>query len=355
MRSNNNKKIANIFYVFLLIQPILDLLTSLMTRFAGLPLTIGMIVRGLFLFGMIIYLVFINKSVHKKKSLIYLAILCIFSILYIITKNGILSLGFLKTEVIYLFKYMYFPITALCLINVFDEIKLEKEKIFKICIIEALLYSILIIMPEITNTAFSSYLDDNKGTVGWFYAANEIGAIMVALFPFLYYLLFEREGIIKIALIFTIVILAMTLLGTKTSFLGMLITEIIYALYFIFNYKKNRAYGLKWSIIIIVISFGLIPNIPAVKNAISESSHIKEEVKEDNEKENNKYASSSPSVQRIIKVALSGRDKFFYNTLEIYDNANIDDKLLGIGFVNRNEINNKRIEKLIEMFSFTME
>jgi hypothetical protein len=32
----------------------------------------------------------------------------------------------------------------------------------------------------------------------------------------------------------------------------------------------------------------LIPNIPAVKNlqnAISESSHIKEEVKEDNEKE----------------------------------------------------------------------
>ena len=58
---------------------------------------------------------------------------------------------------------------------------------------------------------------------------------MVALFPFLYYLLFEREGIIKIALIFTIVILAMTLLGTKTSFLGMLITEIIYALYFIFN------------------------------------------------------------------------------------------------------------------------
>ena len=141
MRSNNNKKIANIFYIFLLIQPILDLLTSLMVRFTTLPLTIGMIIRGLFLFGMIIYLVFINKSVHKKKSLIYLAILCIFSILYIITKNGILSLGFLKTEVIYLFKYMYFPITALCLINVFDEVKLEKEKIFKICIIEALLYS----------------------------------------------------------------------------------------------------------------------------------------------------------------------------------------------------------------------
>lgn len=352
MRSDSNNKKINIFYVFLLIQPILDLVTSLMVRFTNLSLTIGMVVRGLFLFIMVIYLLFVNKSIHRKKSIIYLGILCIFSILYLITKDGIFTLGFLKTEVIYLFKYMYFPIIALCLINAFDELQIKKEKIFKVCIIEAIIYSILIILPEITNTAFSSYIDNNEGTVGWFYAANEIGAIMVALFPFLYYLLFERESVVKIALTFTIVILTMTLLGTKTSFLGMLITEILYTLYFLFNYKKNRAYGLKWSIIIIIISFGLIPNIHAVKNlqnAIAESSHIKEEVKEDNEKENKKYTSSSPSVQRIIKVALSGRDKFFYNTLEIYDNANIDDKLLGIGFVNRNEINNKKIEKLIEI------
>ena len=354
MRSDSNNKKINIFYVFLLIQPILDLVTSLMVRFTNLSLTIGMVVRGLFLFIMVIYLLFVNKSIHRKKSIIYLGILCIFSILYLITKDGIFTLGFLKTEIIYLFKYMYFPITALCLINAFDELQIKKEKIFKVCIIEAILYSILIILPEITNTAFSSYIDNNEGTVGWFYAANEIGAIMVALFPFLYYLLFERESVVKIALTFTIVILTMTLLGTKTSFLGMLITEILYTLYFLFNYKKNRAYGLKWSIIIIIISFGLIPNIHAVKNlqnAIAESSHIKEEVKEDNEKENKKYTSSSPSVQRIIKVALSGRDKFFYNTLEIYDNANIDDKFLGIGFVNRNEINNKKIEKLIEIDS----
>lgn len=351
MKSSNNNKKANIFYIFLLIQPLLDLFTSLMTRYINVPITIGMIVRGLFLFAMVIYLVFINKSVHKKKSIIYLGILCIFGIIYLVTKDGIFNLSFLKTEITYLFKYMYFPIIALCLINVFDELQLKKEKIFKICIIEAIIYSMLIILPEITNTAFSSYNNSNKGTVGWFYAANEIGAIMVAIFPFLYYLLFEREGIVKIALTFTIVILAMTLLGTKTSFLGMLITEVIYALYFLFNYKKNRAYGLKWSIIIIVISFGLIPNIPAVKNlqnAISKYSYVEKE-KNDSDKINSKYAVKSPSTQRLIKVALSGRDKFFFNTLEIYDNAKIDDKLFGVGFVNRSEINNQKIEKLIEI------
>lgn len=353
MKSSNNNKKANIFYIFLLIQPLLDLFTSLMTRYTNVPITIGMIVRGLFLFAMVIYLVFINKSIHKKKSIIYLGILCIFGIIYLVTKDGIFNLSFLKTEITYLFKYMYFPIIALCLINVFDELQLKKEKIFKICIIEAIIYSMLIILPEITNTAFSSYNNSNKGTVGWFFAANEIGAIMVAIFPFLYYLLFEREGIVKIALTFTIVILAMTLLGTKTSFLGMLITEVIYALYFLFNYKKNRAYGLKWSIIIIVISFVLIPNIPAVKNlqnAISKYSYVeKEKDKNDGDKTNNKYTIKNPSTQRLIKVALSGRDKFFFNTLEIYDNAKIDDKLFGVGFVNRSEINNQKIEKLIEI------
>ena len=107
MRTDSNNKKANIFYIFLLIQPILDLFTSLMVRFTNLPLTIGMIVRGLFLFTMVIYLLFVNKSVHKKKSIIYLGILCIFSIIYLITKDGIFNLGFLKTEITYLFKYIF--------------------------------------------------------------------------------------------------------------------------------------------------------------------------------------------------------------------------------------------------------
>ena len=355
MSSKCKNKKTNIFYIFLLIQPILDLLTSLMTRFIDFPMTIGMAIRGLFLIMMVIYLLFMSKSTHKKKSIIYFGILCIFSVMYFITKSDIFKVNFLKTEIIYLFKYMYFPITALCLINVFDELKLEKEKVFKVCIFEAVLYSALIILPEVTNTAFSSYIGNNKGTVGWFYAANEIGAIMVALFPFLYYLLFQREGIIKTSIIFIIVILAMTLLGTKTSFLGMLITEVIYALYFLFNYKKNRAYGLKISIAIIIISFGLIPNISAVKNlqnAISESSHIKEEYQEKKDKEKDydkKYNINSPGTKRLIMVVLSSRDKYFFDTLEIYENSSSSDKLFGIGFVNRNEINDKKIEKLIEI------
>lgn len=345
--SDNKKK--KIFYIFLILQPIIDLFTSLMTRFSDLPITIGMVTRGVFLVTIILFTIFNKQTVNNTKSRIYLSILCIFFLLYFITKTDIFSINFLITELTYLFKYMYFPIVTVCLMNIYDELKLEKEKLFNIFIINMIVYSLLIIIPEITGTSFLSYLDANKGTVGWFYAANEIGAIAVALFPNMYYMMFERKPILKTLILFTIVILAMTLLGTKTSFLGMLITEIIYLLYFIFNSKKNRAFGLKLSVLIVVISFGLIPNIPAVKNlqrAISESNSI---VEETDTEEYNYGIFANKELQKVIKVALSGRDKFFFRTLTIYQNANTDDKLFGIGFVNRDEIDNQRVEKLIEI------
>lgn len=341
-----NNKSAKWLYFFLLLQPIIDLFTSLMTRFINIPITIGMLTRGIFLLVIVLYTI-INKK-RDKKAIIYLSILCVFFLLYFITKTDIFNLNFLITEIKYLFKYMYFPIVAVCMINIYDTLKLEKEKIFNIFIINLIVYSLLILVPEITGTSFASYLDANKGTVGWFYSANEIGAILIALFPNMYYMIFKRNSFLKIIVLFTIVILAMILLGTKTAFLGMLITEVIYLMYFVFNSKKNRGYGLKISAILIIFSFVVIPNIPAVKNmqrVISESNKVEEDTLEDYD-----YGVfQNPELQKIIRVAFSGRDKFFFRTLNIYEEASLDDKILGLGFVNRNQIDNKHVEKLIEI------
>ena len=65
--------------------------------------------------------------------------------------------------------------------------------------------------------------------------------------------------------------------------------------------------------------------------------------------ENDKYNLNNPCIQKLVKVALSGRDSFFFDTLSIYEDSHIDDKFFGIGFVNRDEINNKDIEKLVEI------
>lgn len=349
-------KIQKLIYIFLILQPIIDLITALMTRLLNSTITVGVITRGLFLLLLVVYNVFFVKNKHSKKVIAYFISIFLFMVMYFILKPDMFELNYLKTEIIYMFKYFYFPIVGVCLINCYDHLGFSKEKLFKIFIYNILMMSILIIIPYITNTSFSSYHEISQGTVGWFYSANEIGAIMVALFPFLYYLLFEREGLFKISLIFLIVILTMTLLGTKTSFLGMLITEIIYALYFLFNYKKNRTYGLKVSLIIIIVSFGLIPNIPAVKNlqnSIARSNALVEQKNQEKDNADNenikKEYNENVKLEKILKVALSGRDDFFFRTKAIYDKAKIDDKFFGVGFVNRSEINNKRIQKLIEI------
>lgn len=343
----NNKKTATLIYIFLILQPFLDLFTSLMVRYTTFPITIGMLLRGLFLLFCIILFVK-SKSIHKRKSIIYLTFLSLFCILYFITKTDIFTIEFLKTEVIYMFKYLYFPINTICLINVYDELELDKDKLFKIFTINAITYAVLILIPEITKTSFASYIGSNKGTVGWFYAANEIGAITVALLPYVYYTLFARMPVFKTSIIFIIIILADVLLGTKTSFIGMLITELLYLLYNLFNYKKNRGYGLIVSIMIVIISFCIIPQIPAIKNlqnAITNSSQIVEEPSQNN----SEIIIKNQSLKRILSVALSGRDVFLFNTLNIYNDVSLVDKTLGIGFVNRDSINNEDIEKLIEM------
>ena len=322
----NNKKTATLIYIFLILQPFLDLFTSLMVRYTTFPITIGMLLRGLFLLFCIILFVK-SKSIHKRKSIIYLTFLSLFCILYFITKTDIFTIEFLKTEVIYMFKYLYFPINTICLINVYDELELDKDKLFKIFTINAITYAVLILIPEITKTSFASYIGSNKGTVGWFYAANEIGAITVALLPYVYYTLFARMPVFKTSIIFIIIILADVLLGTKTSFIGMLITELLYLLYNLFNYKKNRGYGLIVSIMIVIISFCIIPQIPAIKNlqnAITNSSQIVEEPPQNN----SEIIIKNQSLKRIVAVALSGRDVFLFNTLNIYNDVSLVDKTI---------------------------
>lgn len=351
---NSNKK-ASIIYIFLILQPIIDLLTSSMVRFTDSSITIGMITRSLFLIFVFLDFLFFTKSKYKKKSLIYFIIMFIFVVLYFITKPDIFQKGYLITEFTYLFKYLYFPIITICLINIFDKLKIRKEKIFKIYSLNLIIYALLIIVPEITGTAFPSYQSGNQGTVGWFYAANEIGAITVALLPYLYYLLFRRIKLITTIILFTIVIISMTLLGTKTAFLGMLITEILFLIYFAFNRKQNRGYAFKASLILIILSFVLIPNIPAVsnlQNAISKANNAKKEIEEiDNDNKRNNYK-IDVNIAKIASLAFNGREVFLFRTINIYDNSKTADKFFGTGFVNRPSINDKKIEKLIEIDTF---
>ena len=189
------EKVCNLFYIFLLMQPLIDLVTSIMTKYEVGFISLGVILRGLFILVMVIYLLFFCNTKYKKMSILYVFLLGIFGILYFVTKPELLlNRTFLLNEVIYLFKYIYFLVLFITLLNFYFQYHLDYKKIINIFLIDLGMYVFLILIPYITNTSFSSYASIRKGEgiVGWFYAANDISNIFILLFPFIVYSLDKK-------------------------------------------------------------------------------------------------------------------------------------------------------------------
>ncbi|MDE7213085.1 MAG: O-antigen ligase family protein, partial [Anaeroplasmataceae bacterium] len=67
-----------------------------------------------------------------------------------------------------------------CLVLIFDDFNIDNKFIKKILFINCIMYTLLLLIPYVSGTSFDSYCDNGgSGKNGWFYAANETGAIMI--------------------------------------------------------------------------------------------------------------------------------------------------------------------------------
>ena len=335
------KKIVNIMYLFILLQPLLDIATSLMTRFLDIRISIGILVRGLLFICSVIYILFLSKSKYKKISTIYLIILGIYSLLYFLTKISIFSnLSFVITEIIYMFKYFYTLVLLLVLFNLFDEFKTNNRKIFKLLQIELFLYCLSIVLANITGTAFGTYVG-GLGNTGWFYAGNEIGIIVALLFPLLF-LLVNKSNSFSILFYIIPIVLGIEIIGTKTSMLGLLLPTLIFLFYYLIRIRKGKVKQFVMTLVILVVIVISSPNLPVIQN-------IKNSIYRFEYREEKVDLDEDYSDEIVSSVILSDRDYFSKKVHKIYADAGIVDKLFGVGFVDRPEINDKNIVKLIEM------
>lgn len=355
---------VKILYIFLLLHPIMDLITALMTRFELGIISIGIIIRGLFLIFMLIYLFFFNNSKYKKKSIKYLLILFSFCIIYFITKKELIfNSSFLISEFIYMFKYMYFPIIFISLINFCDQYQLDRKKIINIFVINLILYSILIIIPFITNTGFNSYAKNKGiGVVGWFFSANEIGAILTIIFPLLF-LYINKNIKLNIVVSLIVVLFSVILIGTKVAFFGCIGAIIVTLIYYLINFKKYKKSHFILVVLLLLFMALVSSKLPVMKNINKRidwynSTNVVEKKEESKEKtedkitSTNEQKSSNESNKTDAKFILSSRDKLATRIYNIYKDSNTIEKLFGIGFSNRTTINNERIAKIIEMDFF---
>lgn len=334
-------KLLKIFYLFLLIQPFIDLITSLMTRFLSFPITLGTIIRGFIFLISIVYIILFSKSSYKKLSIFYLGLLFLFSILYFITKPSLFSnYSYLFTEFMYMFKYYYTLIMLLALLNFFDQFKPNNRKVFKILQVDLFLYCFIIVLANITGTAFGTYSYGGLGNTGWFYSGNEISVIVALLFPLLY-LLVNKSSSYKILCYIIPIVLGIEFIGTKTSMLGLLIPTLVFLFYYLIRFKSKRKQFIMTAIILVIIVISS-PNLPVVQN-------IKDSISRYNVRENTEEIDEDYSTEVVSSVLLSDRDYYEKKIIKIYNKADFVDKLFGIGFTNRTEIDDEHIEKLIEM------
>jgi hypothetical protein len=215
------KKTTNIklLKIFIILQPILDLITSYQSTYLNFDISFSIILRGLAFAFAIIYLLFIydNKMI-KRYMLLVIAFLSIFMLNMLFTKG----LSYTFKEAYTIIRFFYFPIMLTLFYVAYKELKkanlFDKKMItYVICF-----YFIIALLAFVTGTSYLSYDDPNKiGFNGWFYSANERGSTYAILLPLLFTYIFKDKKYIALILLG---VFAMLILGTKVGYLGVILT-----------------------------------------------------------------------------------------------------------------------------------
>lgn len=323
------KHINKIISIFILIQPILDLITGICLHEFNLNLTLGIIVRMLFLCFIAFCTIFIYK---KKIPLIYYLIFFIYSIFYII----ILGNNNLFGEIQGLLRVFYFPLLLVSFYELKEEIRISKKTLF----ITLSLYLIFIFIPIILNSGFKSYQITKAGTLGYFNSANEISGIISILTPIIFITFSNKNNYLLKSLYILLYLIVILTIGTKTPLLSLLITIGMAFIWIILTSFKNKKYKTIISsfLIILVGMSTLILTIPQTnfyKNIKVHLDYLK--VKD--------VTDIIDNGNLIDHFIFSQRVTFFTDRKYTYDNSNISHKLFGIGYYDQE---NKQA-KLIEM------
>lgn len=181
LKDASRAKLPMFLAVYILCQPLLDVLTGLGAEFEH-PVTAGIVVRSLFMAAAFLYAVFLSDFPGKKRWMAYTGALMVYLALfmaYMFSLGGLsLCLGNIKELV----KTFFTPFVLIFLWSVYREYGylVTAESIA----LAGGLYASVIPVAVITRTSFVSYGNAGMGFRGWFYAANEVGCIMAVTAPF---------------------------------------------------------------------------------------------------------------------------------------------------------------------------
>lgn len=315
-------KEINIFDYFFILSPFLDLITSRAAYKNESAVTLGMIVRFGFLIVMLFYLIFKNNSKYKKKSILYIIILIIFGIINLTNSFVLKGSTVMMKEIKYMIKSFYFPIMLVISLNYFDDKKVSVNK--KTFYFVAMIYAILILLAFLVEKPFDINYVGKIFYPGWFFAANEVGAIIGLLAPIVLCLTINNYNRWYAYFLFVMYVASALIIATRAPVLGIFLSVtiniIIYIIKLLIN-KKNKV--TKKSNLFSIIIVALI-TVLFLNNFIIRRNPFKENSRED----------------RIHSI-FNFREKHNDIVFEKYKNASIKEQILGLGYIDIKEKENR--------------
>lgn len=329
------KNFNTLLIIFILLQPILDLITGFGIHIWKMDITIGIIIRMIFLLVILYSVMFVYK---KKQNWLYYGILIVYGLLYvlgiILFKDGV---G-LFSEIQGLCRVFYFPVLLIALYSIKEEIKISKMTLMVVLVT----YLVCILVPNCLNLGFETYEITKAGTLGFFNSANEISGIISLLTPIMILIFVSSKKIILAVIISCIYLYVILTIGTKTPLLSLGITIFFTYLWFIYNavkVKKYKRIGISL-IALVLFTIALILILPKTTFYKNIETHLNY-LKLDNVTE---VFEDEKLVDHFI---FSSRLKFMKERQQDYMDGNIYQKLFGIGY-----LNNQKEAKAVEMDYF---
>ncbi|AXO91737.1 O-antigen ligase family protein [Bacillus anthracis] len=365
------KQTANYFPHFLLLfivfQPILDLLTSFSIYVLHISATVGIVVRFAFMLLALGYLLLHHKQQGAKKYILYLCLFGIVLAIGLVNNLMIKSPVSFGEEVKFIMKSVYPIVLLFGYIIALKELKNNEfafHKIITYFLYATLILSISIITAMATGTDFPSYPNSKIGSRGWFFAGNDLSSIFAIMFPIVVLYSVHKTTSFSKVYYWIPTVLAMyasIIIGTKVGY-GAIVITLGIALFFLFieymMHRKKEGKGFIYlvnTIIAAVVLGGLLVLTPQTPIAKNMSIHLqiyeyKKSVQDEKDRKEGKVVKEEEHKQgeltdsEMKSLIYSDRDKFLKVYKQYYKEAPLSQKLFGMGYAGNYTTKMKLVE-----------
>ena len=379
MLSENSKsnKFENFLLIFILLQPILDLLTAFCIMVLKIDTTIGVITRLFVMFLSGIYILIQTKKQGNIKYILYIILVGIVFTIGLVNNKLTKDPMVLSEEIKFIAKALYPFVMLTCYVFVFKSLKEKSHSNSKMrdyTTYASLIIGVVMVASITTGTDYNSYEWVKLGSRGWFYAGNELGSILAIMCPIVILYSIEKTKSIGKAYYWIpsiLVVYSLFAIGTKVgvgAIFGSMAIAVVMCFIQAFTQRKDgkkHAYLLNGFLAITVFvgilaytpfspfmknmgfHFQLIEQEQSAKKEEKKKEHAKEhkppvtEQEKEKEKAKEKVAEKKEETQALI---FSGRQLFEQMYKDFYNEAPMSQKLLGMGYAG----NYKEQPKLIE-------